>query len=62
MAAVADKGRPEADTKRDYGADVTIKDLEGEPFILHRLCSTTEAKILKLFEQNLRLKNGKATN
>ena len=24
--------------------DVTIKDLEGEPFILHRLCSTTEQK------------------
>jgi DNA-binding transcriptional LysR family regulator len=29
--------------------DITIKDLEGEPFILHRLCSATEQKILKLF-------------
>ena len=27
--------------------DVTIKDLEGEPFVLHRLCSTTEQKILQ---------------
>ncbi len=33
-------------------ADVTIKDLESEPFVLHRLCSTTEAKILRLFEQH----------
>jgi DNA-binding transcriptional LysR family regulator len=32
--------------------NVTIKDLEGEPFVLHRLCSTTETKILKLFEQH----------
>lgn len=32
--------------------DVVIKDLEGEPFVLHRLCSTTEQKILKLFEQH----------
>ena len=32
--------------------NVTIKDLEGEPFILHRLCSTTEGKILKLFERH----------
>jgi DNA-binding transcriptional LysR family regulator len=29
---------------------VTIRDLEGEPFILHRLCSATEQKILRLFE------------
>ena len=28
---------------------MTIKDLEGEPFVLHRLCSTTEQKILRLF-------------
>jgi len=33
-------------------ADVTIKDLEGQPFILHRLCSATEQKILRLFEQH----------
>jgi DNA-binding transcriptional LysR family regulator len=33
-------------------ADITIKDLEGEPFVLHRLCSATEQKILKLFEQH----------
>jgi DNA-binding transcriptional LysR family regulator len=32
--------------------DATIKDLEGEPFVLHRLCSMTEQKILKLFEQH----------
>lgn len=32
--------------------DVTIRDLEGEPFVLHRLCSTTETKILRLFEQH----------
>jgi DNA-binding transcriptional LysR family regulator len=30
--------------------DATISDLQGEPFVLHRLCSTTEQKILKLFE------------
>jgi DNA-binding transcriptional LysR family regulator len=33
-------------------AAVTIKDLEGQPFVLHRLCSTTEKKILRLFEQH----------
>jgi DNA-binding transcriptional LysR family regulator len=33
-------------------ADVTIRDLEGQPFVLHRLCSTTEQKILRLFEQH----------
>ena len=33
-------------------ADVTIKDLDGQPFILHRLCRTTEEKILKLFEHH----------
>ena len=33
-------------------ADVTIKDLEGQPFILHRLCATTEQKILRLFEEH----------
>jgi DNA-binding transcriptional LysR family regulator len=32
--------------------DVTIKDLEGEPFVLHRLCSTTEKKILRLFAEH----------
>jgi DNA-binding transcriptional LysR family regulator len=32
--------------------DVTIRDLEGMPFVLHRLCSTTEQKILRLFEQH----------
>ena len=31
---------------------VTIKDLEGEPFVLHRLCSTTEQKILRLFAEH----------
>lgn len=31
-------------------ADVTIKDLDDQPFILHRLCRTTEEKILRLFE------------
>jgi DNA-binding transcriptional LysR family regulator len=35
-----------------HRADVTIKDLEGEPFILHRLCSTTEQKILRLFAEH----------
>jgi len=32
--------------------DVGIADLEGQPFVLHRLCSATESKILKLFEQH----------
>jgi LysR family transcriptional regulator, low CO2-responsive transcriptional regulator len=31
---------------------VAIKDLEGEPFVLHRLCSTTEQKILRLFAEH----------
>lgn len=33
-------------------ADVTIQDLEGESFVLHRHCSTTEQKILRLFEEH----------
>lgn len=32
--------------------DVSIRDLEGQPFILHRLCRTTEQKILRLFEDH----------
>jgi DNA-binding transcriptional LysR family regulator len=32
--------------------DVTITDLEGESFVLHRHCSTTEQKILRLFEEH----------
>ena len=32
--------------------EVTIKDLAGQAFVLHRLCSTTEQKILRLFEQH----------
>ena len=31
---------------------VTIKDLEGEPFVLHRLCRATEQKILRLFAEH----------
>lgn len=38
-----------------HRASINITDLEGEPFILHRLCSTTEQKILRLFaEHNIR--------
>jgi DNA-binding transcriptional LysR family regulator len=33
-------------------AAATIRDLDGEPFILHRLCSATEQKILRLFEEH----------
>jgi DNA-binding transcriptional LysR family regulator len=47
MVLVASPGHPI--TQR---AGVTIKDLEGEPFILHRLCSTTEQKILRLFAEH----------
>ena len=46
MILVASPGHPFA-----RRVDVTIKDLAGEPFVLHRLCSTTEQKILRLFEQ-----------
>ncbi len=31
---------------------MTIQDLEGESFVLHRHCSTTEQKILRLFEEH----------
>lgn len=31
--------------------EVRIRDLGGEPFVLHHLCSSTEQKILRLFEQ-----------
>jgi DNA-binding transcriptional LysR family regulator len=47
MVLVANPAHPLA--KR---GDVTIRDLEGEPFVLHRLCSATEQKILKLFEHH----------
>ena len=47
MVLVASPGHPLA---RRRGT--TIKDLEGEPFILHRLCSTTEQKILRLFAEH----------
>jgi DNA-binding transcriptional LysR family regulator len=47
MVLVASPGHPL--TRRP---NVTIKDLEGEPFILHRLCSATEQKILRLFAQH----------
>ena len=47
MVLVASPGHPL--TRR---TNVTIKDLEGEPFILHRLCSTTEQKILRLFAEH----------
>jgi DNA-binding transcriptional LysR family regulator len=33
-------------------ADVRIRDLGQERFVLHHLCSTTEEKILRLFEQH----------
>lgn len=47
MVLVASPGHPI--TQR---GDLTIKDLEGERFILHRLCSTTEQKILRLFAEH----------
>jgi DNA-binding transcriptional LysR family regulator len=31
---------------------VHIQDLGNEPFVLHHMCSTTEQKILRLFEQH----------
>ena len=31
-------------------ASVTVKDLGAEPFVVHHLCSSTEQKILRLFE------------
>ena len=31
---------------------VTIRDLGGEQFVLHHLCSSTEQKILRLFEEH----------
>lgn len=33
-------------------AHVKVKDLGSEPFVVHHLCSTTEQKILRLFEAN----------
>ena len=44
MVLVASPGHPL--TRR---TNVTIKDLEREPFVLHRACSATEQKILSLF-------------
>jgi len=32
--------------------EIRIRDLGGEPFVLHHLCSSTEQKILRLFEQH----------
>ena len=34
--------------------DVTIKDLEGQPFILHRMCRTTEQKIFGCSKSTIR--------
>src|SRR5262245_38474437 len=47
MVLVAGPNHPFARRQR-----VSIRDLEGEPFILHRLCSATEQKILRLFEDH----------
>ena len=47
MVLVASPHHPFA---RRHG--LTIRDLDGEPFILHRLCSATEQKILRLFEEH----------
>jgi DNA-binding transcriptional LysR family regulator len=33
-------------------ADIRIRDLGAERFVVHHLCSTTEQKILRLFEQH----------
>jgi DNA-binding transcriptional LysR family regulator len=47
MVLVASPGHPFA-----HRSNLTIKDLEGEPFVLHRACSATEQKILRLFAQH----------
>ena len=47
MVLVASPGHPFA-----RRSNLTIKDLEGEPFVLHRACSATEQKILRLFAQH----------
>jgi DNA-binding transcriptional LysR family regulator len=47
MVMVAAAGHP-----LSRRATVHIADLGNEPFVLHHLCSTTEQKILRLFEQH----------
>jgi DNA-binding transcriptional LysR family regulator len=47
MVMVAAPGHPLA-----RRANVHITDLGNEPFVLHHLCSTTEQKILRLFERH----------
>jgi DNA-binding transcriptional LysR family regulator len=45
MVLIASPGHPLA-----RRAQVTVKDLGAEPFVVHHLCSSTEQKILRLFE------------
>jgi DNA-binding transcriptional LysR family regulator len=47
MVMVAAAGHP-----LSMRGEVHIGDLGNEPFVLHHLCSTTEQKILRLFEQH----------
>ena len=47
MVMVAAPGHP-----LSLRSEVHIRDLGNEPFVLHHLCSTTEQKILRLFEQH----------
>jgi DNA-binding transcriptional LysR family regulator len=45
MVLIAQPGHPLASRPR-----VTVRDLGAEPFVVHHLCSSTEQKILRLFE------------
>jgi DNA-binding transcriptional LysR family regulator len=47
MVLVAAPGHP-----LSLRSEVRVEDLGQEPFVLHHLCSTTERKILRLFEQH----------
>jgi DNA-binding transcriptional LysR family regulator len=47
MVMVAAPGHP-----LSHRSEVHIRDLGNEPFVLHHLCSATEQKIMRLFEQH----------
>ena len=47
MILIASPGHPLASR-----AHVKVRDLGSEPFVVHHLCSTTEQKLLRLFEAN----------
>ena len=47
-----DPGRRAAPSAGANGTSVHVRDLGAERFVVHHLCSTTEQKILRLFEQH----------